>query len=84
MRRRDEMHKSTPSLKKRIYRDRHLYLMLFPVLLFFLIWHYVPMWGARIAFQDIRFFGENEWVGLKHYRLLFSSRCSFVSSSIQS
>jgi len=73
MRRRDEMHKSTPSLKKRIYRDRHLYLMLFPVLLFFLIWHYVPMWGARIAFQDIRFFGENEWVGLKHYRLLFSS-----------
>ena len=62
-----------PSLKKRIYRDRYLYLMLLPVLLFFFIWHYIPMWGARIAFQDIRYFGDNEWVGVKHYRLLFSS-----------
>jgi putative aldouronate transport system permease protein len=60
-------------LRKRIRRDRSLYLMLAPVLAFFLIWHYIPMWGARIAFQDIRYIGDNEWVGLKHFRLLFSS-----------
>lgn len=60
-------------LKKRIKRDRALYLMFIPVLLFYVIWHYVPMWGARIAFQDIRYIGENEWVGLKHFKMLFSS-----------
>lgn len=59
--------------QKRIYRDRHLYLMLAPVLVFFLIWHYLPMWGTRIAFQNLRYIGPNEWVGLKHFRMLFSS-----------
>jgi putative aldouronate transport system permease protein len=60
-------------LKKRIYRDRALYLMFIPVLLYYVIWHYVPMWGARIAFQNVRYIGPNEWVGLKHFRMLFSS-----------
>ena len=61
------------NLKRRIYRDRHLYLMLIPVLLYFVVWHYLPMWGTRIAFQNVRFIGKNEWVGLKHFRVLFSS-----------
>ena len=60
-------------LKKRIYRDRALYLMFIPVLLYYVIWHYVPMWGARIAFQNVRYIGPNEWAGLKHFRMLFSS-----------
>ncbi len=64
-------------LRKKIYRDRYLYLILLPVMLFFVIWHYVPMWGARIAFQDIKYIGANEWVGLKHFRILFSSPVFF-------
>ncbi len=60
-------------LFRRIRRDRQLYLMLLPVLIFFIIWHYIPMWGARIAFQNVRYIGANEWVGFKHFRLLFSS-----------
>lgn len=63
--------------KKRVKQDRFLYLMLAPVLLFFLVWHYIPMWGARIAFQNLRYIGPNEWVGLKHFRLLFSSPVFF-------
>lgn len=65
--------KKHKQLRKRIYKDRYLYLMITPVLIFFFIWHYIPMWGARIAFQDIRYIGDNIFVGLKHYRLLFSS-----------
>jgi len=56
-----------------VTRDRALYLMLLPVLLFFFIWHYLPMWGTRIAFQNLRYIGPNEWVGLKHFKTLFSS-----------
>ena len=59
--------------KRRLKRDRQLYIMLLPVLLFFFIWHYIPMWGARIAFQDMRYIGPNEWAGLKHFKMLFSS-----------
>lgn len=67
------MLQSRTPLKKRIRRDRALYFMLAPVLLFFIIWHYVPMWGTRIAFQNLRIVGKNEWAGLKHFKLLFSS-----------
>ncbi len=63
--------------KKRIKQDRALYLMLLPVLLYFIIWHYIPMWGARIAFQDVRYIGTNEWTGLKHFKMLFSSPVFF-------
>ncbi len=64
-------------IRRRIYRDRNLYFMLIPVMLFFVIWHYIPMWGARIAFQDVRYIGKNEWTGLKHFRMLFSSPVFF-------
>lgn len=60
-------------LWRRIHRDRALYVLLLPVLLFFLIWHYLPMWGTRIAFQNVRYIGPNEWAGLKYFRMLFSS-----------
>ncbi len=64
-------------MRKRIYRNRHLYLMLAPVMIFFFIWHYIPMWGARIAFQDMRYIGPNNWAGLKHFKMLFSSPVFF-------
>jgi len=64
-------------LKKKLKRDRALYLMLLPVLIYYIIWHYVPMWGARIAFQDVKYIGANEWAGLKHFRMLFSSPVFF-------
>ncbi|MCF7933616.1 MAG: ABC transporter permease subunit [Spirochaetia bacterium] len=65
------------SARRRIYRDRHLYLLLTPVLIYFFIWHYIPIWGARIAFQDVKYIGENTWAGLKHFRILFSSPVFF-------
>lgn len=52
-------------------------MMLLPVMLFFIIWHYIPMWGARIAFQDVRYIGANQWAGLKHFKMLFSSPVFF-------
>jgi putative aldouronate transport system permease protein len=49
------------------------YVMLAPGLIFFLIWHYVPIWQAQMAFQQVRIIPPNLWVGLKNFQLLFSS-----------
>ena len=36
----------------RIYRNRYLYLLLFPGLVFMLVFRYLPMGGLVIAFKD--------------------------------
>lgn len=50
-----------------------LYLMLLPTLIYFVVFHVWPILGMRLAFQDYRIIGPNEWVGLKHFRMLFGS-----------
>jgi len=57
-------------------RNKHIYLMLLPVVLYYLIFHYGPMWGALIAFQDFNpvkgIFGS-KWVGLQNFQDFFAS-----------
>ncbi|RRJ65724.1 sugar ABC transporter permease [Paenibacillus oralis] len=58
-----------------LIRDRWMYLMLLPGVLYFLIFKYVPMYGVTMAFQDYKphlgFFGS-PWVGFKHFVRFFS------------
>lgn len=49
------------------------YVMLAPGVVYFLIFHYFPIYKAKLAFEDFRIIGPNIWVGLKHYYVLFSS-----------
>jgi putative aldouronate transport system permease protein len=49
------------------------YLMMAPGLIFFLIWHYFPIWEAKMAFEQVRIIPPNIWVGLKHFQTLFAS-----------
>jgi len=61
---------------KKLIRDRHLYTMLLPVILFYVIFKYLPMGGEIIAFKDYRFVDGilgSKWVGLKHFEQLFQS-----------
>ena len=50
--------------------------MLLPVIIFFLVFHYWPMYGVQIAFRDYNavdgFFGS-PWVGLKWFDRFFNS-----------
>lgn len=59
-----------------IKRHKFLYLMLLPGILFYIIFHYVPMYGAIIAFKDyspvLGIIGS-EWVGFKHFESFFKS-----------
>ena len=38
--------------KKDWMRNKSLYMMILPVLIFFILFHYKPMYGAIIAFKD--------------------------------
>lgn len=57
-------------------RDKFLYLLISPGVLFFLIFKYVPMWGIVIAFQDYSpYMGvlKSTWVGFDHFVRFFSN-----------
>lgn len=64
-------------LVKKINEDKLLYVLILPALLYFIVFHIWPMTGMVLAFQDYRIIGDNVWVGLKHFRILFSSPAFF-------
>lgn len=60
----------------RLKRDKWMYALLLPGLLYFILFKYVPMWGVLIAFKNFQpFLGfwESEWVGFEHFRNFFSN-----------
>ena len=69
--------KKKNSLKKIIRENGIRYIMFLPVLLYIIIFQIWPMTGMVLAFQDYRIVGDNPWVGLKHFRNLFSSPAFF-------
>jgi putative aldouronate transport system permease protein len=59
---------------RRVVRNRWLYLMMLPGILYFLIFKYIPMYGLLLAFKNYQpFLGflKSEWVGLKHFDRFF-------------
>ncbi len=63
-------------VKKDWKRNRSLYLMVLPVILFYILFHYKPMYGAIIAFQDYnprQGVTGSEWVGFDQFRRFFTS-----------
>ncbi|MFB9326122.1 ABC transporter permease [Paenibacillus aurantiacus] len=68
------------SFKRRFVRDfllnKYLYLMMLPVIAYYIIFHYVPMYGAVIAFKNyspMKGILGSDWVGLKHFADFFNS-----------
>lgn len=63
-------------LGKNIVQNKGLYLMLIPVIAYYLIFHYQPMYGLQIAFKDFSFskgIWGSRWAGLKHFEDFFGS-----------
>ncbi|MFE5324397.1 ABC transporter permease [Paenibacillus sp. NPDC056579] len=66
----------TKAAWKYIKRDKYLYLLLVPILAYYLIFKYAPMFGEIIAFKNYRFadgIWGSKWVGLRHFERLFTS-----------
>jgi putative aldouronate transport system permease protein len=77
------MHKqmitAEPAIMKRrvnkLAKSWPLHLMLLPAVILTFVFHYVPMAGLIIAFQEFKpylGFTHSPWVGLEHFRFLFS------------
>ncbi len=69
-------HPWAQTVRRDFVRNRYIYLMAAPVVAFFVIFNYVPMYGAIIAFQrftpaDGVF--HSPWVGLKYFQDFFGS-----------
>ncbi len=60
--------------KRDMKRNYSLYILLSLVIAFYILFHYKPMYGALIAFQDYRpadGMSGSKWVGLKHFKRFF-------------
>lgn len=72
--------KGNVGFKQRLLREikynKYVYIMAIPLILFYAIFHYAPMYGAIIAFKDFtpaKGIIDSPWVGLKHFKNFFSS-----------
>ncbi len=62
-------------LLKMIRKQKYLILMIFPFVVWLIIFRYIPLWGWITAFQNykpgIPIF-QQQWVGLKYFKEMFS------------
>ena len=72
---------TTASFRKRAARDfrknKTLYMLVLPVIAFYIIFHYFPMYGAIIAFKNYTpaspSIWSSPWVGFSHFTDFFQS-----------
>lgn len=61
---------------KAVWRQRWLYLLMSPTLIYFVVFKYGPLWNAQIAFKDFKpLLGvwDSPWVGFKHFEAFVNS-----------
>ena len=59
-----------------MWRQRWLYFLMLPTLIYFVIFKYGPLWNAQIAFKDFKpLLGVtgSPWVGFKHFETFINS-----------
>lgn len=71
-------------VKSRMIRFKRylpLFIMMVPGVIYLLINNYLPMAGLAIAFKDVNYavgIFASEWIGLKNFEYLFSTRDAYV------
>lgn len=83
-----EQSQNTPPAPKHSFKERliwlgdhfkrewQIYLMLLPVIIWFCIFLYKPMYGLQVAFKDYSIFrgvANSPWIGFEHFETLFFS-----------
>ena len=69
-----------PSLWERLRKDMKknwiLYVMIFPVVVYFIVFRYYPMYGIQLAFKDYHTkagITGSPWIGFEHFERFFRS-----------
>ncbi|MBQ9481686.1 MAG: sugar ABC transporter permease [Clostridia bacterium] len=61
----------------RLKRHKYLYLLMIPGVLWYVLFHLIPLYGIVIGFQNYTLASEsifsNEWVGFDNFRYIFES-----------
>lgn len=63
-------------LFKKLWKNRYLYLLILPAVVYYLVFKYAPMYGLQIAFREFRprlGISGGDWVGLKYFKEFFAS-----------
>lgn len=61
-------------------RDRTLCLMVLPAILLLFVFHYIPLYGVLMAFENyvpVKGIWGSKWVGLKHFKSFFNDPFCF-------
>ncbi len=62
----------------KIWRDKVLYLMLAPTLIYFIIFRVLPIINMRLVFYNYKVKGNWTFAGLKYFKMVFKSPISMV------
>lgn len=68
-------HHTLQELRHDLVKNRWIYLMAIPVIVFYIIFSYIPLAGLQIAFKDFNFgagIWGSPWAGLKHFTAFFN------------
>ncbi|MBU5465484.1 ABC transporter permease subunit [Virgibacillus sp. MSJ-26] len=69
-------HKRIEAVKKNLQRNWQIYIFLLPAVIYFIVMHYVPMYGVQIAFKDFiatKGIWGSPWKGFDHFIRFFDS-----------
>jgi putative aldouronate transport system permease protein len=72
-------HKRKPGASKYakdFLHNKYLYLLMLPIIAYYVVFHYMPMYGAIIAFKNfspVKGIWGSEWAGMEHFQAFFSS-----------
>ena len=64
------------SIKVMIKNNWQIYVLIFPSVLYFFVFEYLPMYGIQVAFRDYQFvkgISGSDWVGLKYFKQFFNA-----------
>lgn len=67
--------KKTGTLASEIYKNRYIYIMLVPIIIYIIIFQYIPLYGAQLAFKEYnasKGIWGSEWIGLANFKRMFT------------
>jgi len=72
------------SVSRKLWQDRYIYLLLLPMVIWLLLFHYVPTSGIILAFKKYKIgsLWSGDWIGFKNFERLFATPQALESIKI--